>query len=180
MSAVIQQIPVESPLRRAQEGEPDAFAELVADHEAMVFSIGYHFTNDRSRAEEIAQDVFLELYRHLDAIVSDAHLVGWLRQVTSRRCIDLTRRPWWKKSVSIEAVAEPHADDRFLDPLRDRRLRELIADLPSHQRLVVTLRYQEELTPSEIGEVAGLPVNTVKSHLHRALLALRKGLGERP
>jgi RNA polymerase sigma-70 factor (ECF subfamily) len=179
MSAVIHQIPVESPLRRAQEGDADAFAELVADHEAMVFSIGYHFTNDRSRAEELAQDVFLDLYRHLGTIVSDAHLVGWLRQVTSRRCIDLTRRPWWKKSVSIEAVAEPHADDRRLDPIRDRRLRALIAGLPPHQRLVVTLRYQEELTPSEIGEVAGLPVNTVKSHLHRALLALRKGLGER-
>ena len=180
MSAVVQQFPVESPLRRAQEGEPDAFAELVADHEAMVFSIGYHFTNDRSRAEEIAQDVFLELYRHLGDLVSDAHLVSWLRQVTSRRCIDLSRRPWWKKSVSIDAVAEPHVDAHAVDPFRDRRLRALIAGLPPQQRLIVTLRYQEELSPTEIGQVAGLPVNTVKSHLHRALLALRKGLGERP
>lgn len=180
MSAVIHQFPIESPLRRAQGGEPDAFAQLVAEHESMVFGIGYHFTNDRSRAEELAQDVFLELYRHLGDIVSDAHLVGWLRQVASRRCIDLSRRPWWKKSVSIEAVAEPHVDAHAVDPFRDRRLRALIAALPPLQRLVVTLRYQEELTPSEICDVAGLPVNTVKSHLHRALVTLRKGLGERP
>jgi RNA polymerase sigma-70 factor (ECF subfamily) len=178
MSAVVREVPVDSPLCRAQDGEPDAFAELVAAHEAMVFSIAFHCTNDRSRAEELAQDVFLELYRHLGDLVSEAHLVGWLRQVTSRRCIDLARRPWWRRSISIDTIAEPRVEARLADPFRDRRLRALIAELPPHQRLVVTLRYQEELTPNEIGEVAGLPVNTVKSHLHRALLALRKGFGE--
>lgn len=180
MSAVFHDFRPESALSRAQRGDGDAFAELVGAHEAMVFSIGYHCTNDRSRAEELAQDVFLELYRHLGDIVSEAHLVGWLRQVTSRRCIDLARRPWWKKSISIDVVAEPHAAERAADPIRDRRLRTLIAALPPRQRLLVTLRYQEELTPAEISDVVSLPVNTVKSHLHRALLALRRGLGERP
>jgi RNA polymerase sigma-70 factor (ECF subfamily) len=57
-------------------------------------------------------------------------------------------------------------------------LRELIADLPERQRAVVLLRYQEDLDPSEICTIVGLPVNTVKSHLHRALRSLRAKLGE--
>jgi RNA polymerase sigma-70 factor, ECF subfamily len=162
-------------LRRAQDGDHDAFAELVEQHEAMVFSLGYHFFSDRGRAEEIAQDVFLQLYRNLAAIESDSHLLFWLRQVTTRRCIDLTRR-LRMKAVSLEDAGELRAADRPADPLRDRRLRELIAELPDLQRAVVTLRYQEDLDPSEICRIVDMPVNTVKSHLHRALQSLRKKL----
>ena len=64
------------------------------------------------------------------------------------------------------------------DPLLDRKMRELIAGLPEMQRLIVTLRYQEDLNPSEICTIVNLPVNTVKSHLHRALVSLRRQLGD--
>jgi RNA polymerase sigma-70 factor (ECF subfamily) len=104
-------------------------------------------------------------------------LTYWLRQVTSRRCIDLARR-WWQRVVPIEKVEEPRAAVAWSDPLFDRKLRGLIADLPAQQRVVLTLRYQEDLGPAEIARVVAMPVNTVKSHLHRALEALRKGFGE--
>jgi RNA polymerase sigma-70 factor, ECF subfamily len=168
-----------SPLTRAQAGDHDAFAELIERHEAMVFSLGYHFFSDRGRAEEIAQDVFLQLYRNLQTIESESHLLFWLRQVTTRRCIDLTRRTKLK-AVSLEDAGELRAVERHADPLRDRRLRELIAELPDLQRAVVTLRYQEDLDPSEICRIIEMPVNTVKSHLHRALQALRKKLEKHP
>ncbi|HEX7419322.1 MAG TPA: sigma-70 family RNA polymerase sigma factor, partial [Thermoanaerobaculia bacterium] len=92
MTAIVTEAIVETPLDRARTGDGDAFATIVADHEAMVFSLAYHFFNDRSRAEEIAQDVFLQLYRKLDDIESPSHLTHWLRQVTTRRCIDGLRR----------------------------------------------------------------------------------------
>src|ERR1044071_9206982 len=79
-------------LSRAQRGDHDAFAELIERHEAMVYSLAWNFFGDRSRAEETAQDVFLQLYRSLGVIQSDAHLLFWLRQVTTRRCIDQARR----------------------------------------------------------------------------------------
>src|SRR5687767_11836363 len=91
------------PLDRARSGDHAAFAEIVAEHESMVFSIAYHFFNDRDRAQEIAQDTFLQLYRSLLAIESPSHLVHWLRQVTTRRCIDITRRTRLR-AVSIEEV----------------------------------------------------------------------------
>jgi RNA polymerase sigma-70 factor (ECF subfamily) len=167
----------ETPLERARNGDHDAFAELVARHDGMVFSIALHFFDDRTRAEEIAQDVFLQLYRSLGEIESDAHLLFWLRQVTSRRCIDGVRRARMRL-VSFEDVGEVAAKTHAADPLLDRRLQTLIAGLPEHQRMIVTLRYQEDLDPSEICGIVGMPVNTVKSHLHRALQSLRRKLGE--
>ena len=162
-------------LARAQGGDHDAFAELVEQHEAMVYSLAYHFFGDRGRAEEIAQDVFLQLYRSLGAIESDSHLLFWLRQVATRRCIDQTRRARLK-AVSLDDAGELRARESNPDPLRDRKLRKLIAELPELQRAVVTLRYQEDLDPSEICRIVDMPVNTVKSHLHRALQALRRKL----
>lgn len=144
----------------------------------MVFSIALRFFGDRARAEELAQEVFLRLYRSLGSIESDSHLLLWLRQVTARRCIDDVRH-FRLRAVSLEEVGEPAAKHEAGDPLLRRKLRELIAALPETQRLVVTLRYQEDLDPGEICRVVGLPVNTVKSHLHRAIVALRKKLGDR-
>lgn len=177
MSALPETAATESTLERARSGDHDAFAELVERHENMVFSIALHFFADRTRAEEIAQDVFLQLYRSLGTVESDSHLLFWLRQVASRRCIDAMRRTRMRL-VAIDDVGELPAHDRAADPLRDKLLQEMVAKLPEMQRLVVTLRYQEDLDPTEICRVVGLPVNTVKSHLHRALLSLRKKLGD--
>ena len=178
MTAIVTEATDETPLDRARTGEGSAFATIVSDHEAMVFSLAYHFFNDRSRAEEIAQDVFLLLYRNLASIESPAHLTHWLRQVTTRRCIDVLRRSKLR-AVPLDSIVDIESNDRVADPLFDRRLRALIAELPEMQRVILTLRYQEDLDPSEICRIVEMPVNTVKSHLHRALQALRSKLGDR-
>ena len=167
-----------TPLERAQQGSEEAFAELVTEHQSMVFALAYHFFHDRDRAREIAQDVFLQLFRSLHAIESPAHLVHWLRQVTSRRCIDQSRR-FRLHRVSLEDAGDDLVThERPADPFLGKRIRETIASLPELQRITVTLRYQEDLSPTEIADIVKMPVNTVKSHLHRALLALRRKLGE--
>lgn len=168
-----------SALAKAQAGDHEAFASLVTEHESMVFSLVYHFFGDRSRAEELAQDVFLLLYRNLSTIESDAHLLFWLRQVTTRRCIDITRRSRFRV-VSLDDAVELPAKPQASDPLLDRRIRKLVEELPDAQKAILTLRYQEDLDPSEICRIVGMPVNTVKSHLHRALQALRRKLENVP
>jgi len=184
MYAIVEQAQVDpgaETLRRAKEGDHDAFADIVAEHESMVYSLVYHFFGDRGRAEEIAQDAFLQLYRNLAAIESPAHLLFWLRQVTARRCIDAMRRAPFRPvalDYQMDEAPEIAIRDRDADPLLERTLRRLVAELPDAQRLVVTLRYQEDLDPSDICRIAGMPVNTVKSHLHRAIQALRKKLGD--
>ena len=161
--------------RPADAGEPLPleFEDLVRRHQGMVFSIAFHFLQDRSAAEELAQDVFLELHRHLHSLESHEHATFWLRRVAAHRCIDYTRRrkhPF----LSLDAAPEPTAEDRTGDPLLARRVRALIASLSHKARLVVILRYQEDLTPSEIAAATGIPVATVKSQLQRSLAMLRE------
>src|SRR3979409_2624632 len=101
--------------------QPLEFETLVHRHQAMVFSIAFHFLRDRSAAEELAQDVFLQLHRHLDAMQSADHVTFWLRRVTTHRCIDYSRRRRFS-FLRLDSVPEPAADISPADPLLSRRL----------------------------------------------------------
>jgi RNA polymerase sigma-70 factor, ECF subfamily len=168
-------------LSRAKDGDQTAFADLVREHQAMVFSIAHYFSRDRATAEDLAQEVFIHLYQNLAAIESPAHLKFWLRRVTGHRCIDYARKHR-VKTVSVEDAPEPVAPADFRDSLMTEALRRIVATLPEKPRLVVTLRYQEDLDPSEIADLLDMPLNTVKSHLRRSLAILRekvtRSLGE--
>jgi RNA polymerase sigma-70 factor, ECF subfamily len=154
-----------------------SFTELVETHQAMVFSIAYHFLHDRATAEEIAQDVLLELYSHQHELRSNQHVVFWLRKVTVNQCIDQSRRVQRRAETPIDAMDDLAAPSRDDDQWMNRRLRQLVASLPEKARMVVVLRYQEDLEPAEIAKLLKLPVNTVKSHLQRALVLLRQKAG---
>jgi len=149
------------------------------EHQSMVFSIARRILHDPSLAEEVAQDVFFELYGQLPSLASQEHVVHWLRRVTVHRSIDQARRrlrrPQDHAAVSFAApgVAEPAAAQQETDPWLSDRLRQMIASLPIVPRTVVVLRYQEDLMPEEIAAVLAMPVATVKSHLQRALKVLR-------
>ncbi len=170
---------LELALRRAAESDSTAFAELVREHQGMVFSIAYHYLQDRSLAEDLAQEVFLELYQNLGRIQSAAHLTFWLRRVTANRCIDQGRKKLRRRELALEEAPEPAAADPASDPLLLQRLQQSLAVLPERQRMVVILRFQEGLGPGEIAEALDMPVNTVKSTLHRSLEELRKGLSRK-
>lgn len=153
--------------------QPLPFPDLLRSNQNMVFSVALRFLRDRAAAEEIAQDVFLELHRHLHELDSEAHATNWLRKVTGRRCIDAARRRKLRMAVTLDDAPEPAVAPTNADPLRDRRLRQLVASLPERARMVVILRYQEEMMPEEIAEALDLPVRTVKSQLTRSLAILR-------
>ncbi|HKQ92961.1 MAG TPA: sigma-70 family RNA polymerase sigma factor [Blastocatellia bacterium] len=160
-------------LSRAKDGDQTAFADLVREHQAMVFSIAHYFSRDRATSEDLAQEVFIHLYQNLAAIESPAHLKFWLRRVTGHRCIDHARKHK-VKTVSVEDAPEPVATTDFRDSLMTEALRRIVATLPEKPRLVVTLRYQEDLDPTEIAKLLDMPLNTVKSHLRRSLAILRE------
>lgn len=149
------------------------FAEIVREHQAMVFSIALRFVRDRSVAEELAQDVFLKLYRELSRLQSPEHVRFWLRKVTSHRALDYIRSANRRPELALEDVPEPAADARNNDPLLESSLRKLVSSLPDQARAVIVLRYQEEMEPHEIAEVLGVPAATVKSRLRRSLALLR-------
>lgn len=156
----------------AEVVRPD-FAGIVRRQQGMVFSLALHFLRDRQAAEELSQDVFLHLHQHFESLKSPEHITFWLRKVTSHRCIDYSRRRK-RSQVSLEEVPELPAPALTRDPLLARRLRQLVGSLPDKARMVVILRYQEDLTPAEIAGVLAMPIATVKSHLQRSLAMLRQ------
>jgi RNA polymerase sigma-70 factor (ECF subfamily) len=163
-------------LARACDGDPGAFATLVRRHQAMVFSLALHALRSRPAAEDLAQEVFVELYSNLARLESAAHMVAWLRRVTSHRCIDELRRPRRRLEMITDAVPDRGEMPAVPEPFLVERLRRLVGELSPDARMVIVLRYQEELEPSEIADALRMSINTVKSHLRRSLAALRKGL----
>ena len=157
----------------AQKWLPD-FEQLVDEHQSMVFSLAWRMTGDRGLAEEIAQDVFLELDRHMDRIESPEHAMYWLRRVTMNRSTDALRR---RKVRGVDLWVE--IDEKHGAPAEEKasplgaRLEYLLSTLPEPQRAALVLRYQEDLTPEEIAATVDTPVATVKSNLHRGLKLLR-------
>ena len=165
-------------LTQALAGERAAFSALVRQHQRAVYSLALRMLSDRHAAEDLAQEVFLQLYRNLSAVSSEAHLTFWLRKVTLHRAIDRLRRaPRLESAAPAELAAAP-SETPPADPLLERRLRELVCELPPAARAVVLLRYQEDLDPVEIARTLRMPLNTVKSHLRRSLAQLRERLGE--
>lgn len=155
-------------------GERDGFAALVRLHQARVFGIALRMLMDRALAEDLAQEVFLQMYHSIGSIESHGHLVFWLRQVTSRRAIDRLRTE--RPLATLEDGLEVAADESDADPLLQRRLLAVIGELPPIPRMVMLLRYQEDLDPLDISRTLEIPVNTVKSHLKRSLALLRTEL----
>jgi RNA polymerase sigma-70 factor (ECF subfamily) len=161
----------------------DQFRELLHRHQSMVYSIAVRVVGDRAAAEELAQDVFLELHDQLARLDSEAHVLHWLRRVTVHRAIDYLRRRnrWTEFSVDDPDFAAEHGwrpemavEPEVGDPLLSRQLRQLVDSLPAAPRTVIVLRYQEDLMPEEIASLLSMPVATVKSHLQRALRLLRE------
>jgi len=156
--------------------DPERFEELVREHQAMVFSMACRYLRNRALAEEIAQDVFLQLYRKLPSLESPEHVLHWLRWVTAHRLIDHSRQEKRRPQSPLEDSPEPASPASSTDPLLSDMLRELVAALPENARVVMILRYQEDLDPTDIAEALDMPLATVKSHLQRSLALLRDRL----
>ena len=157
----------------AHDWQPD-FEQLVDEYQSMVFSLAWRMTGDRGLAEEIAQDVFLELDKHLGKLESAAHACFWLRRVAMSRSADALRRRKVRGMDLWVEIDEGHgarAEERT-SPLGNR-LEQLLSTLPEPQRAALVLRYQEDLTPEEIAATLASPLATVKSNLQRGLKLLR-------
>jgi hypothetical protein len=97
---------------KARRGDAVAFGAIVRRHQSMVFSIALHALRNPTAAEDLAQEVFLELYRSLGRIESETHTVAWLRRVTSHRCIDELRRARHRRELAVEVLPDPGESPR--------------------------------------------------------------------
>jgi len=154
----------------------DQFRKLIDTHKRMVFSLALRITGDYATAEEVAQDVFLELHRSGERLAGEDHTRYWLRRVTVHRATDASR----SNALRPESLAEEWMENVCAQPPQasslaiEARIEDLLRGLPDTLRVPIVLRYQEEMLPEEIAEFLGQPVATVKSHLQRGLKLLRR------
>jgi RNA polymerase sigma-70 factor (ECF subfamily) len=161
-------------LARARSGERTALAELIRTHQRSVYSLALRMLGTRDLAEDLTQDVFMQLNSSLKSIESSKHLIFWLRKVTTNRAIDQLRRQSRLVMTPLDDQAQFMSTVDGGDPLLQRHLRSLLLDLSPPARAVVLLRYQEDLDPVDIARTLDMPIDTVKSHLKRSLETLRR------
>ena len=153
--------------------DKEAFSDIVEHTKAMTYAIAYGFFRNRTMAEDLAQDAYLALFSNLHKLDSDLHLVNWLRQTVTRKCIDYTRRKKHQPHLDLDSIPEQFVGPVEGDPIMSVELTRKVCELPVKMRMVVVLRFQEDLKLAEIANALGIPLNTVKTLLRRALIRLR-------
>jgi RNA polymerase sigma-70 factor (ECF subfamily) len=166
-------------IERCRSGTDDAaFAELVDRYKDLVYGMVGRLIPDRSRADDVAQDVFLKVYRGLPYFRGDARLSTWIYRIVANECAQVRSKP--RREVPLDRgpdrppIDPGAADAAFADlELRDR-LDAAMAQLPEHERLLVAAHYLEGVQYEALAEALGIPLGTVKTHLYRAKRRLRE------
>jgi RNA polymerase sigma-70 factor (ECF subfamily) len=179
-------------LRRLRDRDERAFRELLEGYRDRVFNITYRMLGNRAEAEDVAQEVFITVFKTIDSFREESKFSTWLYRVAVNHCKNrikyLARRHDRDRDELDEnshqtngAIANvgprtPQPDRALEGVQMEVILQKAIEGLDDDHRIVVVLRDIEDLSIEEICEITGLPDGTVKSRLHRARLALRKKL----
>jgi RNA polymerase sigma factor (sigma-70 family) len=170
-------------IARVRAGDTGTFAELVRRHQDRVYGMALRTTGKPEDAEDLAQDVFLSVFRGLAGFKGDAMFTTWLYRIAWNRCADWLRRNRkpGRRTVPLEeadGVVDGRADPSALTVGHDdrRRLRQAIAGLDDHYRSVIEMAGVQGLSYAEVGAALGLPVKTVETRLYRARRQLRERL----
>jgi RNA polymerase sigma-70 factor, ECF subfamily len=167
-------------VERCRLGDEDAFQELIDRYKELVFALIARTVQDRSRAEDLAQDVFLRIHRGLPYFRGEARLSTWIYRIVVNVCAQPQSSAAQMVSLQDERTptrAAPGAlDRRFSDiELRDR-LEKAIARLPSNYRLLIAAHYLDGVRYEDLADALSLPLGTVKTQLYRAKQQLRRVL----
>lgn len=146
--------------------------EIVRRYSKLVYRIAMSQMGNQSDADDVYQDVFLQLMRYINRIKDEEHLKYWLIRATVNRCKKQFLSSWWRKTIAF--TPEMVADKEELPS----ELYFLVQNLSPKYRSVIHLHYYEEYTVEEIAEILKIKEGTVKSRLFRARKTLEKQLEE--
>ena len=160
------------------EGDTDAFSILVRRHQSRVLRLGMSFFHDSEDAADFSQDVFVKAYSALGSFRRHSSFSTWLLRIAYNSAINAKQRK--RESLPLgpddELPGDPGADASHERDETILAVRAAIAGLPQRQAVCVELYFYYDLKYSEISEITGFPVNTIKSHVFRAKKILRERL----
>lgn len=170
-------------VRRAQRGDATAFEKLVDCHARYVYNLTLRLVQDPQEAEDLAQEAFLNAWRGLKSFRAEAKFSTWLYRIVTNVCYN--RLPRLKRELAqltIEVAGLDWPDGEgvpeatYIDKELLATVHQMIDELPEGFRLLITLRHLQEMSYSEIADVTGMPLGTVKTGLHRARRLLREAM----
>jgi RNA polymerase sigma-70 factor (ECF subfamily) len=178
----------------ARNGDRDAFAELVELYKDKIYHLAYRMLNNKHEAEDAVQETFLRVYMNLHRYDEHQKFSTWIFRIGTNHCIDRLRK---RKHLAYSLDAEmpdgegndyysmlPGYEDtpekQIILTETQEQIRKAIGALPEKYRSVVILRYLQDMSLQEIGEVLDMPVTTVKTRVHRGREYLRQKLEQEP
>lgn len=163
-------------LTRMAQRDENAMEEIFRRYSGAVYSVALRVLHDSGQAEDILQEVFLQLWRGPVAFVERrGSLGGWLVVIARNRAIDLLRRRKLTDPVEEVALASSiNVADEAERNTTMQKVRQAIAELPEEQRKTLELAYFEGLSHTEIASRTGDPLGTVKTRIRQGLISLRK------
>ena len=174
-------------IARFQEGDEQAYTELVNRYRDKLISFVYRFVNDMEQAEDIIQDTMLKLYTHKHYYRNIAKFSTWiytiagnlakteLRKRKNRKVTNISQMGPEDRDYELPSVA-PETDEVVQSEYIEKKIQAAIQNLPLHFRTVTILRDIQELSYEEISKIVEVPLGTVKSRINRARLQLQKEL----
>ena len=168
-------------VKAAQAGDRGALIQLLKHVEKHVYRTAFYMLGNEQDALDASQEALLRIYHKISSYEEKAKFSTWAQRIVTNICIDLFRKR--KEWVSIDEhplqIEDPlTVEDHILQNDAKKNINEAIQQLPAPQRMVITLRYIQDLSYAEIAETLDLPLNTVKSHLFRARQQLQALLSE--
>jgi RNA polymerase sigma-70 factor (ECF subfamily) len=176
-------------IQRCSARDEDACAELVSEHQRLVYQLSLNLLNDHNEALDLSQEVFLRVFRTIHAFRGHSSLRTWIYRIVVNQARN--RQRWWRRrhraqQVSLDqhiqdhgelAETHDHGPDRLVGQKQlAERIRTALDRLPFDQKTAIVLREIDGLSYDEIGFSLGIAVGTVKSRLARAREGLRAQL----
>ena len=181
-------------IRAAQQGDHDAFAQLVRAYDQSVLRLAMNLLRSPEDAHDVYQEAFLRVYRNLDNFRFDCSFHTWLYRIVTNLCLDqLRKRKVRKEEPSVVSTAEGSRDrlELFAEERADanpqrklfsgelrRRVKDVLAQLTPRERMVFELRHYQGLRLRKIGEMLGTSEEAAKNCLFRATQKMRAALGD--
>jgi RNA polymerase sigma-70 factor (ECF subfamily) len=166
-------------VRRAIEGDHDAFSSLVDASVDRLYGVATLILRDPDRAQDAVQEALVSAWKDVRALRDPDAWDAWLHRITVWACYRVAKKERRRKTVELKVVADPErtvaSDSAAALANRDLIERQL-NDLPIDHRSVVVLRFYLDLPLDEVADILDIPVGTVKSRLHRALASLRDSM----
>lgn len=172
-------------IRQTLAGDETAFTILVKKYHKPVHALAWHKIGDFHIAEDITQETFLKVYKHLATLKERDRFWGWVSMIATRCCIAWLRKQQSHAKllegigtvVKGKATYSQYVVDQHAETSKDAKqefVKQLIAKLPKSERTVITLYYFQDKTCDEISKFLGVSANTIKSRLSRARQHIKK------